>query len=630
MHRLRAFGLLLLAPAVYMVTAVTITWEAWKGTVALVSGGDHADWTGTLWTYWWTAKALSEGMNPVVGSWNFYPLGISPVAQYNLLDAVLAAPFLWLLGPIRGFNVFAVVLLASSALAMDRLARGAGASRAGALVAGLGLELSTFVGLETYEGRFSQILLAPMLLGLLSLFRLSRGEGGVGRAVLTGLLVSATLLGYWYYGLFLVLGAIPLWLAEVRRWDRRRLGLLALAAAITALLCGPVVIALIRSFDALPGMARPMDTSLFDYGDYGRGSFGLSMAINQSLWPGWPLSTSGSPTDDHRIALVLLLLGLGGLPWGPRGRLRWAALLALGYVLALGPYVRDQAGAPHPWKLPYLFLYDHTPLLDRLWWPERFSILAWIGLCVLAALHLDRFVEALRRRGRLLGHVAVAAAALALGWDALYRNSFLPVAAEPGRPVTLPVYRNLSGPIVTVPVLGQDPSSRHLLWFQIFHGQPILSGLGAHLAGHRPAGYEDYIYNNGLLRALAAVSEGTGGGQTVLPEDIDALRRDGFVWAVLDPMALTGTSRTELSRIFNEIFTRLWGPPDIPKGHTAAWRVSPINAPVTMPDHPRRAFTYTRESEKKPDPSELGPPTKPPEGPARPRRGARPPGKDRQ
>lgn len=608
MARLRALALQLWPALVYVALAFGVTWGVWRAPMSLVGGGDQPDWTGTIWTYWWTAKALSEGMNPADGTWNFFPVGFRPVAQYNLLDAFLAAPLMLAFGAIRGYNAFAVLALATTGLAMDRLARAAGARWAGALLAGLSLELSTAVSLELYEGRLSQVLLAPMLLAFASLYRLSRGQAGWPTAVGAGVWTALTFLGYWYYGLFLVFGAIPLWLAELRRLDRRRVGLLALAATVTTLICGPLVLKLASAYANLPGVQRPMASELFDYGDYGRGSFTLNMAINQSLWPGWPLLGSTGPADDHRVALALLALGLGGLLLRHPGRWRWFAVAATGYVLALGPYLRDRLGAPQPWRLPYLLLYDHTPLVSRLWWPERFAILAWVGLCVLAALHLDRVLEWLGRRGRALPALGLGLALAAVGWDASARNSFLPPFAEPGRPVTLSVYNRLSGPILTVPVLGSDPSSRYLLWFQLFHGQPILSGLGAHLPGHRPAGYEAYIRSNGLLRALAAASEGQEGGQVVQPSDIQQLRQDGFVWAVVDPMAISGFYRNEQVRAFNEIFFQLWGEADIPRGVTSAWRIAPIKQAVQLPERATRSFTYSREAEIKARSADTRPP----------------------
>lgn len=597
MARLRAIGLALLPALVYVAVAVLMTHRAWSSRFGIVGGGDQPDWTGTIWTYWWTAGALASGSDPFTGTLNFFPIGVSPVAQYNLLDAVLAAPLFLGLGAIRGYNTFAALLLATTGMATDRLARHAGADRWGGLFAGLALEVSTFVGLELMEGRLSQLLLAPMMLAFIGLDRLARGQGNRRVAIGAGLWVAATFMTYWYYGLFLVFGGAVLWLAEARRWDLERFRLLGLAALVSALVCGPFVALLVRSYGHLPGVQRPLSDEIGVYGVYGRGEFGLSMAINQSLPQLWPMNVTLNPPDDHRLALPLMALALGGLVWRSRGRWRWFAIAAMGYVLAMGPYLKGSDGNPLPWKLPYLYLYDYTPLIGRLWWPERFAVLTWTGLCVLAGVHLSLLLERLRRLPLQIAAVALAFGALS--WDATSRSSYWPLPAEPPRPVAMQVYPRLKGAILTVPVLGEDPSARFLLWFQLFHGQAILSGLGAHLPGHRPPGYEDYIHNNSLLNALAAISEGRGGAHTVQPKDIQALYDDGFAWAVVDPMAFTASYQAELMGSFSGVFHRLWGQPDISKGGVSAWRVEPVGSPVALPFQPERNLVFGREAERK-------------------------------
>ena len=122
----------------YLAVAVGMTWTAWLPPgQRVIGGGEQPDWTGSAWAAWWTGHALSEGLNPFAGTWNFFPVGQAPVAQYNLLDAVLGAPFLHVLPPVLGYNLFALLVLASSALGAFVLARVAGASVPAAVVAGL-------------------------------------------------------------------------------------------------------------------------------------------------------------------------------------------------------------------------------------------------------------------------------------------------------------------------------------------------------------------------------------------------------------------------------------------------------------------------------------------------------------
>ena len=149
----------LLPHAFYLLIAFIVCSPAWLHDGQLIGGGDQPDWTGTAWAYWWTGYAIEQGQNPFDGTFNYFPLGQQPIAQYNLLDAFLAYPFLKLLGVRLGYNLFATLIVYSSAWGMHILARVAGASILPAVFAGIALETSSFLLLELQHGRLSQALL---------------------------------------------------------------------------------------------------------------------------------------------------------------------------------------------------------------------------------------------------------------------------------------------------------------------------------------------------------------------------------------------------------------------------------------------------------------------------------------
>ena len=47
-----------------------------------------------------------------------------------------------------------------------------------------------------------------------------------------------------------------------------------------------------------------------NYGELGRGEFGLNSAIRHSHWLGWMFVHPFLEPDDHRIAVAVLVLGL--------------------------------------------------------------------------------------------------------------------------------------------------------------------------------------------------------------------------------------------------------------------------------------------------------------------------------
>ena len=394
------------ASTLYLTVGILMMWNVWTGFPhAVVGGGEQPDWAGTMWAYWWTGHALLSGLNPFDGTGNFFPVGQRPLAMYNLLDALLAAPFVHLLGPILGFNLFTLFILCSTGMGTHAAARAASASHGAAMIAGVAVTTSTYLVMEIVQGRQSQALLVFWLLGLAGLVRMARGEADWRDAAATGAATAATFLTYWYAGIFLVLAAVAYWTGHARDLIRspRRLAQGALAAGVTVLLCAPFLYGLIQAYKGLPGVERELDDWM-NYGVLGRGEFGLSMAIRGSHWPLWPLEySSTAELADRRIAYGLLALALGGLWRTWRTPAGWWLVLLGGYVLSLGPYLKGSDGVPLPLALPYLFLYDHLPFFERFWWPDRLDIIVFVSLAVLAAVHIELLAQRLAEwRGLVL------------------------------------------------------------------------------------------------------------------------------------------------------------------------------------------------------------------------------------
>ncbi len=576
----------------YLALALALCWTAWVTPGALIGGGEEPDWTGTLWAWWWTSHALFEGTLPFEGTHNYFPVGQAPVAQFNLVDGLLAAPFLALLGPIAGLNAFCVVSLVLNGLCARALAGSAGAERAGAFLAGAAVLSCPFVFFELSQGRPSQAWLAFWLLGLRGLWRLSRGEGDRKEAVVTGVLVALSSLTYWYYGLFLCFAAVPLWLAALPRVIRERdggsLGLLGLAAATTALVLSPFLWALTSAYGDLPGVGRAVEPWMMS-GRWGRGDFSLSMALRHGHWWGWPLWHVDADQFDKRLPLGLLGLASLGLVLGRGRRLPWLGMVSLGWVLSLGPWWKQASGQPVDRSLPYLWLYDTLPFFDRLWWPDRFELLVVVGLSMLAGLGLSRLATTLP-----LPRWAVAGAGLGLLLaDERWRHSWAPVKAEPVREVDADFYALVDGPVLSTPVVGPSESGRYALWAQLFHDQPVLAGLGDHLPGHRPPEFDAWLQTRPLLVSLANLSEDRLPPTSVQPEQVQQLVDDGFVWFVVDPMIYAPSYESAWASTFTRLAEALWGEPELVGSSGAkAWRITvpaeTVELPALGPVEPRR------------------------------------------
>ena len=535
----------------------------------ILGGGDQPDWTGTLWLWWWVGEALRAGRSPLDAAANFHPFGQDLVAWGNVLDAALGAPLLALAGPVHGFNLAVGLALASAGWAAAFLARRVGASAGGAAVAMVGTMTSTTLLVELTDGRVSQALVAPMLLGFAGLVSIARRGGpwlaGAGAA-------SASAI-YWFHGVFFAIGAIvaaPFLPRRPLRW--------AAAAALAGVLVAPLAVPVLQAYGAMPGVARALEPWM-EEPPWNQGSFGLSMATFQGHSPLWPVWDGDGEPSDKRVSVLLLGCAAVGAALG-RGRARSAALAwaLAGYVLTLGPWLKTPGGSVVPVPLPWLGLARIAPIFERLWWPERAELLLLAGLAPLAALGADRIAARVRLPSGLTG--AVLAVALALETHLL--QPYHPLVAAPARPWSAELYAGLDGALVTTPVAGTTADSRHALWLQVHHGQPILGGLGDHLPAHRPAEWSAFVQGNGVLHALSMLATGGSGEVEVRPADVDALRAAGFRWVVVDPAVFPPGFDQAWVQGHREVLRAIFGAPERRSGKGLAWSVDPIAAPVTV------------------------------------------------
>ena len=567
----------LLPHALYLLIAFIVCSSAWLHDGQLIGGGDQPDWTGTAWAYWWSGYSIENGHNPFDGTFNYFPLGQQPVAQYNLLDAFLAYPFMKLLGVRIGYNLFATLIVYSSAWGMHILARVAGASLLPALFAGIALETSSFLLLELQHGRLSQALLIFWLLGLAGILKIARGEGSWKIAIGTGFCFVATSLTYWYWGLFLALASIPIWFSELWFWTKKRWIFLLVAFLITMGICLPYVSALMRDYNSLPGVVRELEPWM-DFGKLSRGEFGLAMGIKQSHWPLWPLFHVDADPDDKRIALVPLLIGIYACFQPLSEKKRWITLLLIGYILTLGPYLKWTAKDPFALSLPYLWLYDHLPFFKRFWWPQRLELLVIVGLVILASLQMERWFLFMPKRGKAIAIAGIIAVLI----DTPFRNPYFPVESHPPRRFQEKLYAGMNGPIITLPVLSPNEITRHYLWLQTFHEQPILGGLGDHISSHRPAQFENYVASRKILNALSEISTGHFVETTIEPSDVDQLMEDGFDWVVVDPAAFSPGLEAKWAFAFSSFCSQIWGAPSTESAGGKGWKITKIHKPIVI------------------------------------------------
>ena len=553
-----------------------MTWPVWTASrPSLIGHWAALDLSGSVWAHWWTANALSGGASPFAGTHSFFPVGMSPVLQFNLVDAVAGAPWVWLFGPRLGYNLAATTALVTTGLAGYWLARQVDCSRGGALLAGLSIESSSYLALELYEGRISQVFIVFWLLALGGLVRVIRGQGGWGLALLTGLTAALAAGVYWYHGLALVMAGAILLAASWSNIGQAAWRRIAASVGLGLILTLPMVLTLLESWSGLPGVGRMVDDPMHASNPDHLKS-GIDIATQHSRWPLWPVIGRAGLEAGHQLSLITLLLGALAIFKRVPGTRRWLAIAGLGWLLALGPKLHGYHGATDI-QLPFGWIQASIPAMERMWWPQRFELLAVVGIGLLAGRGLDRLIA-----NRRFARGWVLAALLLCLVDAPLRSGVLPIKADPVPRVSAELYDGLEGALITVPVIPSALVSTRAMYIQTHHGQPALTGDGEHIASHRPAGFDAIIEDNAVLHALRTLALTGAVRTTISPQDITALIDMGFVYAVADPAVYPGPEGRLWTEAHRQFFQALFGPPTQQGGGGAAWTIHPVEAPIPI------------------------------------------------
>ncbi len=508
-----------------------LVWAFWDVSPQRFVGEDATDSWGTQWFYWLIGRRILDGEPFAQTDLLFHPWGKDVYLHSggNVLDAVLALPFRYVLGPVRGYNVFVGAILLANAAAGAWLARTLGARGPLLLLAGLIAGLSPSVLGELDGGRPTQALVALSLLAMASCFRLEE-DPRPARAAMAGLWLALAGLNYWFHAIFVVLalaGALPGAVWRLRASERLRPFLFSVLGAVLVSL----VVALPLAWPMLQGLGESQVPGLLLVQDWSLTSWrpetreGVLIGLETLHLPSLDVSVhtvDGAVPLRPGLAWVELLVLVGALfiaPARTRGLLLGAGLPAL--LLALGPEPGDLFVDPL-----YVLASKALPPLQRLWWPAR-ALMVLHGLAGAAAVLLIA-------KARPLARLPLGAAVLALmAWDA---RSLLPLRVISAEIPEL--YRCLAqgeGSLLEIPFDGQ-PQRLH---FQAVHNRPLFGGMIDDNPVFAPEEHRRARAGIPLLQALADPMRPELGG----PEGMDQLVELGVAYVVVDLQAATGLTR---------------------------------------------------------------------------------------
>lgn len=506
-------------------------------------GYEDVDAYGTQWFYWFVGRAL-HGVGSI-GHTDlfFFPFGkdIYTHTGANVLDAIVAQPFLAMFGPTLGYNLFCLFALLCNGVAarwLMSLFTEHGPSR---VVGATLYALSPFLLSELGEGRPTQVFQPFLPLFFYHLLRFE--EAGWKHAVAAALHLALTAFTYWFYAIFAGMVAIVHFAqrAVLHPEPRRFLLRHAIAAALSLAFVIPAALPLISSTmgEATPGLLAAPTWPFLELSTLTAEGVKVGIYQFQPLLGanGFFVEESTGGISFYPQAIVLtwaqVLLAALGLALS---RHRWVlgAMLLASLALAVGHAVWVM-GATVPNPL-YVLAVKIIPFMRRLWWPGRAMAVVSLLLGVLAAAGLG---ELARRRGPRLT-MAVSLAGLALFGLELRRAGYGPFPSWPAQ--IPPGYACLAeGPPGAIIELPYGRSQAHL-YYQTAHGRPILGGMVEDNAVFTPARQRALLEENSFLRVLLALANDPTSDEQPLPEDQAAIAALGYRYVVLQhaPYVMSG------------------------------------------------------------------------------------------
>jgi hypothetical protein len=438
----------------------------------------------------WTTDPLGVFDGRVFNANIFFPAeGTLAYSDHFLLQALALSPVYAVTGNVvLCYNLLLLASLALSGLAMHALTREVTGSDRGAYLAGLVWACWPYRTAHLLHIQLQALYFMP--LALLCLHRVMarrRWRDAAALAVVTTLQFVASV----YYGLMtgvvLVVAAITLAVAT-GQWRASRLwSRLTLAAILTVALSIPVLLPYARSqqsegFGRTLAEASRHSASVQAYTQvppdnllYGR------TGLLEPRAPG-----AGQPDRrhvEHQLFPGFVLIALAAFGWWRHARsdarpLAWSALALVGVGLLL-------SFGPEGWRWFYATLHDNVFGFQAIRSPARFTVVAVLGLSLLAALGLRALPPARRWAPASAGAVLVSLLCLE------YVNAPLELAPAPALRTDVGQWlatEPVPGAVLYLPI-AVDIENTPFMVQSLEHGRPIVNGY----SGQRPSFYASLI-----------------------------------------------------------------------------------------------------------------------------------------
>lgn len=499
--------------------------------------GVSPDAFGTFWMYDWVKDSVLAGEFPVGTDRMYTPEGVQFLVRNgaNVLDALISVPLQVVLGPNRGELWTCVIIVIGNLVSFFPLARRLAPDHPGAaIVATAWWGANPFVLAELGAGRPTQAMLWFVPPAVAALLRFK----GWGDAIRLGIFVGLQGLTYWYLPIFFALVLFPVGVAHILREPRAalRLGVAALVAV---------------------GCVAPLAWPILQASRAGEIP-GLGLAIDEGGM--WMDSMQRSARLGAQLALISTTVAVLAI----FARVRAAPALAIGALLGLvfalgGRFVFFGWAQENPL---YVWLFENSGFIARLNFPARVLAVVYcvaaVSLVPVLAAGRIRFLPVL-----LLGLLVLEGRANHLG---------------PGRVISMPplpasvIIAANPGTLLSTPMGASDVAMAQ----QLFHRQPMVSGMADHVPTVRASSYDKWLENP----FFAEVVQADDLMRTWTREEQAAVR-NAVRWVWFDRALLARGMESSLTDTIESRLEVTLGEPYYSDPYTAIWDLTRAEARAT-------------------------------------------------
>jgi hypothetical protein len=486
------------------------------------------DFVASLWSFWWTDRAVLGWTNPYWTDYLFHPYGTSlAFHSYALTYSILSIPIQHAVSGPHGlaiaFNTIVFMSFVLGGWGAYRLARYITGSETGAFIAGLLYTLAPYHILNS--PRLAVLAIEVLPFYILALLRLG-DRPTFGRSARVSIWLAVAYYTSVEYALYLVLFS-GVWLGHrvlTRQLDRSLAGHLAGAALLFSVLASPLLV------QQLETRANEPDS----VGGQLEKATQLSPALVSFVTPsrkhplyGEALRFAGVHGDNRTKGMrsetsfcltgwLLVLVALLGSRRGERGF--WIAASAVFLVFSLGPYLRVTGTWSSQIQLPYRALYEVLSPIQSVKEPSRMLPVAFLALSILAAWGVEEIANRLESRRTmrfaaltLIGVVVVFENLTAWPWQSVDHMTLDRIPPEATQtvaeaPCCDAFYERLANEPGDFSVMVIDRLETHAILAQTLHNRRVSEFHGfvpRAAAAHRPTPFnelhEDFVRPRRML-----------------------------------------------------------------------------------------------------------------------------------